>query len=82
MHLVIGAEDRGEADLAATAAATPDQPGCTRLERLGALEDNLRRHGISISTTIVPAAGHDADATAPAIARFFRELPARRHARA
>jgi pimeloyl-ACP methyl ester carboxylesterase len=79
VHLVIGAEDRGEADLAATAAATPDQPGRTRLARLGALEDNLRRHGISISTTIVPAAGHDADATAPAIARFFCDLPAVRH---
>jgi pimeloyl-ACP methyl ester carboxylesterase len=75
VHLVIGADDRGEADLAATAAATPDQPGRTRLERLSALEDNLRDHGISTSKNIVPAAGHDADATAPAIARFFGDLP-------
>jgi pimeloyl-ACP methyl ester carboxylesterase len=82
VHLVIGAEDRGEADLAATAAATPDQPGRTRLERLSALEDNLRDHGISISKTIVLAAGHDADATAPAISRFFGELPVPGHPRA
>jgi poly(3-hydroxybutyrate) depolymerase len=75
VHLVIGAEDHGEADLAATAAASPGQPGRTRLERLSALEENLRNHGVPISKTIVPDAGHDADATAPAIARFFGELP-------
>jgi poly(3-hydroxybutyrate) depolymerase len=75
VHLVIGAEDHGEADLAATAAASPGQPGGTRLERLSALEENLRDHGVPISKTIVPDAGHDADATASAIARFFGELP-------
>lgn len=71
VHLAIGAEDRGDADLAATAAAGPDQPGRTRLERLAALEANLRDHGIQVSTTIVPGAGHDAAATAAPIARFF-----------
>jgi hypothetical protein len=78
VHLVIGAEDNGEADLAATAAASPDQPGRTRLERLNALEDNVRDHGVSISKTIVPGAGHDADATAPPTARFLGEPSTRR----
>ena len=77
VHLVIGAEDRGDADLAATAAADRDQPGDTRLERLAALEDNLRGHGIEVSTTVVPGAGHDADATADPIAHFFNGALAR-----
>jgi pimeloyl-ACP methyl ester carboxylesterase len=67
------AEDRGDADLAATAAADHGQPGRTRLERLAALADNLRGHGIEVDTTVVPGAGHDADATAAPIARFFSD---------
>ncbi|MFJ7215980.1 DUF4387 family protein [Amycolatopsis sp. NPDC098790] len=75
VHLVIGEEDDGLADLAATETAGQDQPGRTRLERLAALAGNLRDHGLAVTTTTVPGAGHDSTATAPAMARFFAGLP-------
>ncbi|MBE1876071.1 PHB depolymerase family esterase [Myceligenerans pegani] len=68
----------GSADLAGDLlAAVADDPrearaGATRVDRALRLAGELIELGVPVETAVVPGAGHDADAVAPAVTDFLR----------
>lgn len=67
--LVIGSEDDGRADLAATG-----YPGRSRPEQLDRLAESLTGHGTVTRKVEVPGVGHSAAGTQPPIVDFFAGL--------
>ncbi len=64
--LVIGGDDDGRADLAATG-----DHGRSRPEQLDRLAENLIRHGTAVEKVVVPGVGHSAPGTRPPVTAFF-----------
>ncbi|MFI9489267.1 hypothetical protein ACIG47_22965 [Promicromonospora sp. NPDC052451] len=72
-QVVVGSEDLAGALLAAVAADPREaRAGATRVDRARRLAHELTERGVPVETAVVPGAGHDAGAVAPAVVDFVR----------